>query len=230
MAKATEKKKAPAKKPATPKKEPIEKVSMAELFAYEYIQNKGNATAAAKKVFNTKNDNSAHSLGCTYLRKVAVQTIIREHLVQVRAGMDSFALEQGDRLSAVAKFYRSVMEDEKQKVEKRFDAAEQLARLSGFEISHALDYLESKRIDAGAEASRAATAAKQTTPGGGPVDNSRRTIFMLSPPPVPPGGVPSPALARQWEEMGFRPGVALPLPDEDNANDGTIAHSSPGGK
>lgn len=30
----------------------------------------------------------------------------------------------------------------------------------------------------------------------------RKTIFMLAPPSIPPGGVPTPALQKQWSEMG----------------------------
>ena len=46
---------------------------------------------------------------------------------------------------------------------------------------------------------------EQKMSNSNPIEPKRKTIFMLSPPSLPPNGVPSPALEKQWREMGWTP-------------------------
>jgi phage terminase small subunit len=216
-----------------PRPKSSDRIHKTELFAYAYIRHRGNGTAAAREVFNTNSDGTANNVACEYLRKPEVQKIIQDFLEKMRAGMDAFVMSQGDRLSDVAKFYREVMNDKDVKIEKRFEAAEQLSRLSGLEISQSLHHVEVERIRAHAGQEEQwrgrAVLPGVSAPGlqaGARLqqnNDNRKSIFLLRPPPIPEGGVPTPGLMDQWnqilDEMGFRPALAaLPQVEENTAN------------
>ena len=195
---------------AAPKKKPEKLLEKAELFAYAYIQNRGNATKTAKEVLGVEGDDRAHVAGSEYIRNKKVIEIVQKYMQDQRLAFDEFMKASSERLTFVLQKLSEKLDDPKLEFSEWMMVTERIARLSGFELSHSLDHLEALRIQAAARVS-----AIPQAPGS--VDNSRKTIFMLNPPPIPAGGVPTPAMAQQWQEMGFGPPLAAPAGQGEDA-------------
>lgn len=181
----------------------------------------GNGAAAAREVYGYKDTYAASAHASRMLLNVKVQKLVGEFLDAQKESLKKFT-EQGNYfLTIVSQKLIEIIVDKNTSVENCFKAMEKLLRLGGFEIS---EQVTVAKIQAKADAGRgravlpglSAPGIQPGQPSVGTVDNSRKTIFLLSPPPLPPGGVPTPALLEQWEELGWKPGVAQPSPVRDN--------------
>lgn len=217
--------KARGKQPA-PARERIEK---AELFAYAYIRSMGNGKAAASEVYGI-DGNSAASRASQLLTNTNVQKIIGEFLDAQRESLKKFSEQGNYYLTIVAQKLIQIITNEKTSTDDCFEAMEKLLRLGGFEISEQVTIakISAKEATARGRAQLPGLAAPGSQPGALPagttIQDNRKTLFLLSPPPLPPGGVPTPALQKQWEEMGWVPGVVDAKKPADNA-----AHAVPRG-
>ena len=214
MTKAT-KKKAPAKK-IPPEK--VVRLNKDELFAYCYIKHMGNGVKAAMEALEVTNENSANAQAYTFLRKPTVQKIVGEFLDTRREQFKKFADSNHFYLTRIAEEFLKISTDKEVPVSERMAALRQLARLAGVELGESV---------AVAKATARGMAMKQAILPGNhgpttPAVDSRQTIFMLSPPPIPPGGQIPPALAEQWAQFGWKPGMEIPVKVED-----TGVHGAP---
>lgn len=199
----------------------------AELFAQSYIQNMGNATAAAKEVFGIEDDNTAAVRGSEYVRNSKVQEFVAQFMDERRAAFKKFIEQNESHLSAVMRRLLRKLEEDDLSVSDIERIGILVARFAGVELS---EHVKIKQIEAKVTGEVARARAEipglpppGVQPGSPTVNNdNRKTLFLLNPPPIPPGGVPTPALLQQWGEMynqlGFKPGLDLPVPDGDNTN------------
>lgn len=188
------------------------RIVRAEAWAYSYIRNMGNGTAAAKEVFGLQG-NSAAQCASDYLTNPHVQKIIGEFLDAQRESLKKFT-EQGNYfLTIVSQKLIEIINGADTSNDDCFKAMEKLLRLGGFEISEQVAIAKINAKESAAIRGRAVLPgidAPGVQPGIGSVDNSRKVIFLLSPPPMPPGGTPTPALQEQWKAMGWQPGIEEP--------------------
>lgn len=169
-----------------------------ELFAYAYIRHMGNATAAAREVFQIKSDAYAAKRGSEMVRKRKVQALIDSCLNKQREHFQKF-VEQGPfYLTMIAQKLLEIIQDDETSTSDCLQACETLARFCGVEVSEAVTIARIRAEGSRPEPMDALHSNDQ--------DSYRKTIFMLSPPPMPFGFKPPPALAKQWEEMGWKPG------------------------
>lgn len=213
MAKATTKAKAPAVK----KEKALDK---AEVFAYKYIEYMGNATKAAVEVLGLSG-NSASVVGSQYLRNVKVQEILKSYMDARRKAFKSF-VDQAEfyQTAVVRKLMERMETDTDISVDELIKLAETISRFAGFEIAEGVVIAKANNRGGGGRAQLPGLPPQGVQPGlpQGNVDNSRKVIFMLSPPPMPPNGEPPPALAAQWQELGWKPGVAGGARPVDNVS------------
>lgn len=185
----------PAKKQAATQK--IIGFSKEELFAHAFIKHAGNGTAAAREVFNLKNDNSAAVKASRLLRNDKVCKIIDDIHQAQRVNFQKF-VEQGPYyLTMIAQRLLEIIQDKKIPIDDVMKACETLARFSNVELSEAVTIARIK-----AEAVRSVPEERLQPQAR---NENRKVLFMLSPPPMPPGGTPPPALEAQWREMRGKP-------------------------
>lgn len=223
---ASKKQKAKATKPGK-KPKPLVK---AELFALAYIENVGNATKTAKEVLGIEGDDAAARCGAEYVRNPQVQEIVRAHMAQRRKDFEEFMNRAHEYRSRVLITMLKRMEDPETSVADLIKLGEAIARFTGTEISEAVSVAKANSRGGGSARAQLPGLAPPGVQSGlpqGNVDNSRKVVFMLNPPPLPAGGVPPPALLEQWQETYRAMGVDLPVPNNDNAGDGTRPASSP---
>lgn len=207
------KKKAPAKK-IPPEK--VVKLNKDELFAFSYIKHMGNGVKAAMEALDVSSEHSANTQACSFLRKPAVQKIVSDFLDSRREQFKKFADSHAFYLTRIAEEFLNISTDKEVPVSERMAALRQLARLAGVELGESV---------AVAKATAKGVAMRQAVLPGNhapttPSVDSRQTIFMLSPPPIPPGGQVPPALAEQWAQFGWKPGMEIPSKVEDTGGHG----------
>lgn len=214
-------------KKTKPAKSRSERIDRAEVFAYEYIRCMGNGAEAARKVYSLEG-NAASQQASRLLTNAKVQEIIGKFLKAQRESLKEFTEQTGLFLTISAQALITIIQNPDTETEDVFTAIDKLMRLGGFEMSEkvAIARVEAKAIAMGrgraqlpgVPAPGIQPGANTLPPAGSTVNNDNRSaIFLLTPPPMPEGGVPPPALASQWAEMGWRPGVARPAAAEDNA-------------
>lgn len=173
-----------------------------ELFAFAFLKHRGNGAAAAREVFDLKNNGTAYVKASRLLRSDKVCKIIDEFHETQRVHFKKF-MEQGPYyLTVIAHKLIRVIEDEKTPFDNCMKACEMLARFAGRELSEAVTIARAR-----VEAARP-LPEEQIEVGG--KDSHRKVLFMLSPPPMPLGMTPTPALRAQWESLGWRDGVVGP--------------------
>jgi hypothetical protein len=116
----------------------IAKAPLEELFAHAYIGHMGNATAAAREVFDIKSDAYAAKKGSQMVRKSKVQAIIGAHLESQQNQYKKF-LEQSDFfLLIAAQRLIHIIQDESTPFPDIMKAIETLTRMAGVELSEAV--------------------------------------------------------------------------------------------
>lgn len=112
-----------------------ETLTKEELFAYAYIQNMGNATAAAREAFNIKSDAYASKKGSEMVRKGKVKSVIKEYMEKRKATHEEFVDQGSYYLAAIAHKLVRIIENDDTDVNDCFRAIELLSRLCGVELS-----------------------------------------------------------------------------------------------
>jgi hypothetical protein len=154
----------------------------------------GNATAAAREVFNIESDAYAGKKGSEMVRKSKVKELIDEALTIQRENHRKFLEQAPYYLHVIARKLVQIIEDDKTTFDNCMIACDKLARFAGRDLSEEVAIAKIK----------AETMRPLPTDTPQPLNNEsfRKVLFMLHPPAIQKGGVPPPALVQQWREQG----------------------------